>query len=353
MIATSRGRQLTVSPYEGEAMINRRFVLASRPNGMPRRENFRLEEAPVPTPGRGQILVRNKFISVDPGMRLRLSDRKTYAEPVAVGALVGFSTVGTVIASENPGFEVDDWVAGFLGWQEYGLAESKGVHRIVDLRVPVSTAIGVLGIPGLTGYFGLLDLGQPKAGETVLVTSAAGPVGSTAGQIAAIKGCRVVGVAGGKAKCRWLAEELGFAAAIDYRAETDLSQAIVAACPNGVDILFDNIGNAMVDRLLPLMNQFGRIVISGQTADYNLPPAERHGLKNTLEFISKRLTMRGLAASDYAARFAAAATEMTDWILAGRLKYREDIEDGFEHLPEAFIGLFEGTNFGRKLIKLP
>lgn len=331
---------------------NRRFVLASRPQGLPVAEDFRLETVELAEPAEGQVVVVNRFISVDPGMRSRLSAAATYAAPLEIGAVIEGATVGQVVASKNPRFQPGDWVAAAFGWQEYGLSDGRGMRKLADDRVAPSTAIGVLGIPGITAYFGLQEIGRVREGETVLVSSAAGAVGSAAGQIAAIRGGRAVGIAGGAEKCRWLTDELGFAAAIDRRAEPDLAAAVARACPDGVDVLFDNVGNALIDAVLPLMRRGGRIVVSGQVADYNAGP-ERPGIVNTQFFITSRLIMAGLVAFDYVKQYPQAWAEMTDWILSGRLKYREDIVDGLDHLPAAFIGLFRGENFGRKLIRLP
>ena len=333
-------------------MKNRRVVLAAYLDGAPKESDFRVEEVDAPEPSDGQVLVRNSFISIDPGMRGRLSGKASYTAPVPLGGVLGSASVGQVVASRNPKFAVGDWVAAAFGWQDYGLGDGAGMRKIDSNRVPPSAQIGVLGIPGLTAYFGLLDIGQPKAGETVLVSTAAGAVGSAAGQIAQIKGARAVGIAGGPEKCRWLTEELGFAAAIDRHAEPDIAAAVRRACPDGVDVLFDNVGNTLVDPVLPLMNLHGRIVASGQTADYNVPPEERYGLKNTSFFITSRLKMQGLVVFDAVRGFPQAWAEMTDWIVEGRLKYREDIEVGIERAPAAFVGLFKGDNFGRKLIKL-
>lgn len=331
---------------------NRRFVLARRPQGVPVADDFRLETVDLPNPADGQVVVANRFVSVDPGMRSRLSAAETYAAPLEIGAVIEGATVGQVVASNNPKYQPGDWVAAAFGWQDYGLGDGRGMRKLADDRLPPSTAIGVLGIPGMTAYFGLSEIGRPKEGETVLVSSAAGAVGSAAGQIAAIKGARAIGIAGGPDKCRWLAEELGFAAAIDRRAEPDLAAAVARACPDGVDVLFDNVGNALVDAVLPLMRRGGRIVVSGQVADYNAGLG-RPGIVNTQFFITSRLTMAGLVAFDYVRQYPQAWAEMTDWILSGRLKYREDVVDGLQHLPSAFIGLFKGENFGRKLIRLP
>jgi NADPH-dependent curcumin reductase CurA len=332
-------------------MQTRRFVLACRPQGVPRETDFRLETRDLPALQEGQILVANAYASVDPGMRARLGEEATYAAPLQIGETVEGATVGRVIASRNPKFSEGDWVAAAFGWSEHGLSEGRGVRKIADQRVPLSAQIGVLGIPGITAYFGMLDIGKPKAGETVVVSSAAGAVGSAAGQIAAIHGARAVGIAGGGEKCAWL-RTIGFAEAIDRRAEPELRAAVARACPSGVDVLFDNVGNAFLDAMLPLMRPGGRIVVSGQVADYNTPAAERPGLRNTSYFITARLTMRGLVAFDYFREFPKAWADLTQWIIDGKLQYREDIDEGFENLPRAFIGLFSGDNFGRKLVHI-
>jgi hypothetical protein len=327
----------------------RRVVLARRPDGVPVPDDFRLETVPLAPAQPGEVVVRNTYVSVDPGMRARLSGSETYAAPLDLGEVIEAASLGQVVASDNPKFGLGATVAAGFGWQEYGRGDGRGLRLVTDTRLPVTTAIGVLGIPGVTAYFGLRDIGRPQPGETVLISSAAGAVGSAAGQIAKIGGARVVGIAGGPAKCRWLVEELGFDAAVDYRA-ADFEAALAAACPSGVDVLFDNVGNALINQVMPLMRPRGRIVVSGQVADYNskAPP----GLDHTDLFITRRLRMEGLVAFDFAREFKTAWADLTGWILDGRLKYREDILDGIEALPEAFAGLFRGENFGRRLVRL-
>jgi NADPH-dependent curcumin reductase CurA len=333
-------------------MKNKRIVLAARPQGMPRESDFRLEEVEIPDPEDGQILVRNHYASVDPGARDRLSGEASYVAAQGIGEVMGSATVSEVVASRNSKFAVGDFVAGVLGWQDYSLSDGRGLRRIEDRRVPISAQIGVLGIPGLTAYFGLLRIGALQAGDTVLVSSAAGAVGSAVGQIAKIKGARAVGIAGSPEKCCWLTEELGFDAAIDRRAEPDMGAAIARTCPEGVDVLFDNVGNALIEAALPHMRQRGRIVNSGMTADYNVAMGDRPGLQNTRVFITQRLRMEGFIVFDFADELTQARNELTDWILADRLRYREDIDQGVESLPAAFVGLFKGDNFGRKLVRL-
>lgn len=333
-------------------MQARRIVLANRPDGVPKETDFRIEDVAVPDLAEGQILIRSRFISVDPGVRGRLGGRTTYAQPLSLGEVIQSANVGVIEASKHPKFAAGNWVAAAYGWQELAISDGRGVRKITETRLPPSTAIGVLGIPGLTAYFGLLEIGQPKVGETVVVSSAAGTVGATAGQIAAIEGARVVGTAGSDAKCVWLTDKLGFASAVNYRTPEDMTAVLKAACPDGIDVLFDNVGDAMIDACLPLMKPFGRIVVSGQIADYNTSAAERPGLKNTSAFIGQRLTMRGLVAFDHYKEFPRAWADLANWIVDGRLKYREDIDDGFERLPSAFVGLFTGANFGRKLVRV-
>ncbi len=329
----------------------KRFVLARRPDGLPREEDFALEEVVVPAPGPGEVLVRNLFISVDPGMRSRLNETASYAPPVPIGGTMEGASVGEVIASGDERFEPGDTVAAAIGWQTHGIASGKRLRKVPETGLPPSTAIGILGIPGMTAYFGLYDVGGLKKGQAVLVSSAAGPVGATAGQIAKLEDCIVIGIAGGERKCRWITEELGFDAAIDYKATRDLTGAIQSLAPKGIDLYFDNVGNAMVDRVLPCMRLYGRVVVSGQVGDYNTSGRSRAGIHHTEVFITNRVRMEGFVVFDYAARFGEAASRMVPWIQEERLKYREEIIDGFENLPGAFIGLFKGENFGRRLIR--
>ncbi len=328
-----------------------RYVLAHRPDGLPARDDFVQEAVSLEAPEAGQVLTRSLFISVDPGMRSRLNEEASYAAALPIGGVIEGANVGEVIASGDERFAPGDHVVSGVGWQDYALAPAKAFRKIPETGLPLSSAIGVLGIPGMTAYFGLYDVGGLKKGQAVLVSSAAGAVGATAGQIAKLEDCLVIGIAGGPAKCRWLTEELGFDAAIDYKATTDLTGAIQSLVPKGIDIYFDNVGNAMLDAVLPTMRAYGRIVVSGQVADYNATAGSRAGIYATQTFITHRLRMEGLVVFDYAARFGEAAARMVPWIQEGRLKFREEIIDGFDALPEAFIGLFRGENFGRRLIR--
>lgn len=336
-------------------VVNRRWVLAERPGATVDENTFRRDDVAVPTAGPGEILVRNVYLPVDPGMRPALMDVAIGVdefEPTPIGAPVGYMTVGQVEQSNDPSFAQGDWVTDMLFWQDYAVTTGHTAKKL-DCSVVTPTAwLGILGVPGLSAWSGLVCLGLPRSGDTVVVTSAAGTVGSIAGQIARNLGCRVVGIAGGAAKCRYLTERLGFDGAIDYRAVSDLGASVQAACPDGVDILFDNVGNAMVDTVIPAMKVGGRIVICGQIADYHLAPSERPGIRNTGRFVSHRLTMRGLFVYDHANRFDEAITQMKSWIRSGDLVLEEHVLDGFDELPTAFESLFTGASSGRVIVKI-
>lgn len=331
----------------------KRWVLASRPTGKPKAENFRLEDVTLPDIGEHDILIRTEFHSVDPGMRGRLSG-DSYTAALPVGQTIDSAMVGIVEASNNEKFAVGDRVTGGFGWVSHAVSNGRGVQKldpaIYHGKLRPTAAIGVLGIPGLTSYFGLLDLGQPKDGDTVLISSAAGPVGATAGQIAKMKGCRVVGIAGSKEKCDYV-KGLGFDDCFSYRG-ADLRTAIAAACPGGIDIYFDNVGGEMLDAAILNMKEHGRIVVSGQVSEYNRAENELTGIRNVTRFITHRLRMEGLVVFDYFKQFREAQAEMAGWIHEGNLVYTEDVSEGLEGSADAFIGLFEGENLGRRLIKV-
>ncbi|MBX3490928.1 NADP-dependent oxidoreductase [Parvibaculum sp.] len=331
----------------------KRWVLASRPAGKPKPENFRLEDVTLPDPGEHELLIRTEHHSVDPGMRGRLSG-DSYTAALPVGETIDSAMVGVVEASNNEKFAVGDRVTGGFGWVSHAISNGRGIQKldpaIYHGKLRPTAAIGVLGIPGLTSYFGLLDLGQPKEGDTVLISSAAGPVGATAGQIAKMKGCRVVGIAGSKEKCDYV-KGLGFDECFSYRG-ADLRAAIAAACPDGVDIYFDNVGGEMLDAAILNMKEHGRIVVSGQVSEYNRTENELRGIRNVTRFITHRLRMEGLVVFDYFKQFREAQGEMAGWIHDGKLVYTEDVSDGIEGSAAAFIGLFEGENLGRRLIKV-
>ena len=331
----------------------RRWVLARHVEGAPTPEDFRLEETPLGELADGRFLSRVILSSVDPGTRSRLSGGDSYAGAMKIGEGIDGFCVAEVIESKNPNYAVGDLIAAGGGWREHFVSDGRGfIQKITDRRVPLGCWIGILGVPGLTAWFGMHRVAQAKEGETLLVTSAAGPVGATAGQIGNKLGMRVVGIAGGPKKCAWLKDEAGFDAVIDYKAEPDLTGAIKAACPEGVDVLFDNVGNEMVDRVLPLMKLRGRVVVSGQVADYNVEPQDRVGLKNTSVFITHRVRMEGLVVFDDIRLFGAAQSQMADWIVDGSLKFAIEEFDGLDRAAEAFCGLFRGENFGRRLVRV-
>lgn len=332
----------------------RRWVLKAPVTGAPKPDDFRKVEEPAPALGDGQILFRILHASVDPGVRSRLGGGDSYSAALKPGETVDGFSIGEVVESRHPKWSQGDRAALAAGWCDHFVSDGKGyLQRIPDLPVPLTAWIGVLGVPGLTAWFGLHRVAQAREGETLLVTSAAGPVGATAGQIGRKAGMRVIGVAGGAEKCAWLEREAGFDAAIDRHATPDLAAAIRAHAPKGIDVLFDNVGNAMVDLVLPLMRQRGRIVVSGQVADYSTAPEARHGLKNTDRFITHRLRMEGLVVFDDIRAFPEAQTTMAGWIADGSLKFREERFAGFDALPAAFCGLFASSGaFGRRIVDL-
>ncbi len=330
--------------------VNRQIVLARRPSGLPHLDDFRLEETPIPTPAEGQILVRNQFLSVDPYMRGRMNEGASYAPGLELGELMVGGTVGEVIGSRAPGYAAGDVVLTYSGWQEFAVIDATDARRVDPALAPISTSLGILGMPGITAWVGLLDIGQVRDTETVVVSGAAGAVGALAGQIARIKGCRVIGIAGTDAKTAYLTEELGFDAAINYRTQ-DVSAALSQACPDGIDVYFDNVGGEISDHVLRQMNEGGRISVCGQISQYNLADPEQ-GPRLGWLFIVKRLTMRGFIVSDHVDRYRVALREMAGWLADGRLKYREDIVDGLENAPSAFIGMLQGDNIGKRLIRL-
>ncbi|MGP3154365.1 NADP-dependent oxidoreductase [Serratia marcescens] len=334
---------------------NRRFLLASRPHGEPTAANFRLDTVPAPQPGAGQLVLRTVYLSLDPYMRGRMSDAPSYAPPVEIGQVMVGGTVSRVAASQHPDFNVGDWVLGYDGWQDYALSDGNGLRNLGPHLPHPSRLLGVLGMPGFTAYMGLLDIGQPQAGETLVVAAASGAVGSVVGQIGKLKGCRVVGVAGGAEKCRYVVEELGFDACIDHRAP-DFAEQLAAACPKGIDIYYENVGGAVFDAVLPLLNTKARIPVCGIIAHYNatgLPAGpDRLPLLEGL-ILRKRIRMQGfIIFDDYGSRFDEFLQQMSSWVEEGKIKFREDIVDGLEQAPQAFIGLLQGKNFGKLVIRV-
>ena len=331
--------------------VNRQFKLAAKPVGLPKESDFSLVDAKMPAPGEGQALMKTVYLSVDPYMRGRITGVKTYADPVLVGDVMGGGVVGQVVKSNSKLLAAGDYVLGQWGWQEYAAVDAKNVRKLEPNLAPVSTALGVLGMPGLTAYFGFLDICQPKAGETVLVSGAAGAVGSLVGQIAKIKGCRAVGIAGADSKVEWMTKELGFDAAFNYKTTPDYSEKLKELCPKGIDCYFDNVGGAITDAVFPLMNVFGRISICGQISQYNLEKPEL-GPRPLSQVLVKQLKVEGFIIIRYQNRWAEGITEMAQWLRAGNLKYREEVVEGFENTAKAFIGMLQGENTGKMLVKV-
>jgi NADPH-dependent curcumin reductase CurA len=329
--------------------INPRIVLASRPAGRPALENFRLEASAIPQPGEQQVLVRNDWLSIDPYMRGRMMDIRTYAEPVGLGEVMVGDTAGEVVASRHPGFKPGDTVSGTLGWQRFAVADAEQLRKVDAARIPLSAHLGVAGMPGVTAFVGLVDLCEPKAGETVVVTAASGAVGSAAGQLAKLRGCRVVGVAGGPEKCRHVVADLGFDACVDYKAD-DFKPRLKAALPDGIDAIFDNVGGEILATLLGRVNHFARIALCGAISELDNP--NPHGLPRLLPFIVNRVRLQGFIVRDHAARWPVAIDEISGHVAAGRMHYRETIADGLAAAPAALIGLLQGHNFGKQLVRL-
>ena len=331
-------------------MSNRMVKLARRPRGMVTREDFKIEDGPVPEPGPGEVLVRVQYLSLDPAMRGWMNDAKSYVPPVGLGEVMRAGGIGRVVASNDPSLAAGDTVTGMTGVQDYAIAKAKEMTKVDPRLAPLPRYLGALGMPGMTAYFGLLDICDPKEGETVVVSGAAGAVGALVGQIAKIKGCRAVGIAGGAAKCRYLVDELGFDAAIDYKSD-DVRQALRQHCPKGIDVYFDNVGGEILDMVLAQIARKARISICGAISQYN-HLEDVQGPKNYLSLLVNRGKMEGFIVFDYAARYGEAARAIAGWIAAGKLKAREDIVEGLETFPETLLRLFSGENFGKLVIKV-
>jgi len=328
-------------------MTNKRVVLASRPSGPVSEANFRIEEAAVPNPGDGEVLVRNLWLSLDPYMRGRMSDAKSYAKGVDLGEVMVGQTVGEVLESRHPSLKMGDMVLTQLGWQLYGT--TREATKVDKSRAPLSYYLGLIGMPGMTAYFGLKEIGQPKAGETVVVSAASGAVGSVVGQLAKLWGCRAVGIAGGREKCDYVKHELGFDACLDYKAG-NLRDELKAACPKGVDVYFDNVGGEILDLLLTRMNLFGRIVVCGMIAEYNA--TEPYRVKNLRAVLVNRLKLQGMIIFDWKDRYGEALKALAGYFAEGKLKYRESVVQGLENAPRGLMDLLNGKNFGKQLVKL-
>ncbi|MGI9895053.1 NADP-dependent oxidoreductase [Vibrio natriegens] len=336
--------------------LNRRIVLASRPHGAPTTENFRLDEVAKPVPKDGEMLLRTVYLSLDPYMRGRMSDAKSYAEPVAIDDVMVAGTVCQVEVSNHPDYEAGEWVLAYtVGWQDYAISTGEMVIKLGKNPQNPSYALGVAGMPGFTAYMGLLDIGQPKPGETIVVASATGPVGSTVGQIAKLKGCRVVGIAGGEEKCRYAKEELGFDECIDHKAD-DFAQQLKNACDNGIDVYFENVGGKVFDAVLPLLNTNARIPVCGLISQYNateLPQGTDHLPLLMVNILTKRIKVQGfIIFDDYGHRYDEFAQDMNQWLAEGKIQYREQLVQGLENAPDAFIGLLEGKNFGKVVVQV-
>jgi NADPH-dependent curcumin reductase CurA len=330
-------------------MQNKEIRLASRPAGMPTLDNFNTVDTVVPQPKDGEVLVRTLYISVDPYLRSRMREGRSYVAPFEVAQVIESGAVGEVLQSRSPEFQPGDIVTGMFGWRLYNTANAGGLRK-VPAGPPISTALGVLGMPGLTAYFGLLDIGQPKEGETVAVSGAAGAVGITVCQIAKLKGCRVIGIAGSDEKNRFLKDEMTVDGAINYK-DGDIRRAMREACPNGIDVYFDNVGGSVSDAILPLLNQAARVVICGQISIYNLDQPDI-GLRPQRYLLVSSAMMKGFIITAYAARFSEGIKQMAQWLSEGKLKYVETIVEGFENTPRAFIGLFTGENLGKQIVKV-
>jgi NADPH-dependent curcumin reductase CurA len=332
----------------------RRIVLASRPQGEPTLENFRLEETDIPRPGPGQMLLRTTWMSLDPYMRGRMSDAPSYAAPVEINGVMEAGTVSEVAASNADGFSPGDLVVSRGGWQTHSLAKASGAKKISPDVAPPSAWLGVMGMPGFTAYGGLLEIGKPKAGETLVVASAAGPVGSLVGQIAKIKGLRAIGIAGGPDKCAYVKNELGFDDCLDHKAP-ELRERLKAACPKGIDIYFENVGGAVWDAVFPQLNTFARIPVCGLIAYYNMMelPAGPNKVPQLMRaLLTKRLTIRGFINTDFMEYHDAFERDVALWLKQGKVKYREDVAEGLENAPAAFMGMLKGANFGKQLVRV-
>jgi NADPH-dependent curcumin reductase len=325
-----------------------RMVLASRPQGEVVPTNFRLEQVPVPVLKDGELLIRNHYLSLDPYMRMRLEDKKSYAAPQAIGETMIGGTVGEVVESKNPKFAVGDKVTGMMGWSEMGVSDGGLLRKLDTTHIPLSAYLGAVGMPGMTAWYGLTQIIQPKEGETIVVSAASGAVGSVVGQLAKQRGCRAVGIAGGKEKCDYVVNELGFDACIDYKAG-NLIADLAKATPNGIDGVFENVGGEIFDACLDRMNPFGRIALCGMIAGYDGQPMP---INNVRALLTMRLTMRGFIVSEHMEFWPQGLKELGTLVATGKLKFRESIAQGLGAAPEAFIGMLKGKNFGKQLVKL-
>ncbi|WP_295799438.1 NADP-dependent oxidoreductase [uncultured Microbulbifer sp.] len=330
---------------------NRRLVLASRPKGAPSDDNFRLEQTDIPSPADGQVLLRTVFLSLDPYMRGRMSDAPSYAEPVAIDDVMVGGTVNRVVESKLDGFSDGDWVLSYTcGWQDYALSDGTMLINLGKNPTQPSMALGLLGMPGFTAYMGLLDIGAPREGETLVVAAATGPVGATVGQIGKLKGCRVVGVAGGAEKCDFAVNELGFDACIDHYAD-DFDRQLAAACEDGIDVYFENVGGKIMDQVIARLNDFSRMPLCGLISTYNATEPVP-GPYNFSNLLMRRTLLKGFIVIDYFPRFPEGIQQMAQWLMAGKIKFEADIVDGLENAPASLSRLFEGKNLGKLMVKV-
>ena len=330
--------------------INHQITLAVRPDGYPNESDFKQVESPVPQPGEGEVIVRAIWLSLDPYQRGRMRDAQSYATPVALGEVVVGGIVGRVVKTRTPAFAVGDIVEGSLGWQDYGISDGRNLRKVDTGLGPISTAIGILGMPGVTAYFGFLDVAEPNPGDTVVVSAASGAVGAIVGQISKLMGCRTVGIAGTQAKVDYIVDELGFDVGINYKTE-NVASALADACPQGIDVYFDNVGGPITDAVMEQIAVGGRISICGQISQYNVEEPEP-GPRNLGLLVRKQAKVQGFLVGQFANRHEEARLRIAQWIKEGKIKYKEDVVEGLENAPRAFIGLMRGENFGKLLIKV-
>jgi NADPH-dependent curcumin reductase CurA len=333
-----------------QTTVNHRFLLAARPDGLPKASDWTYDEQPLPELADGQLLVKNLYISLDPAMRGWMNEGRSYVPPVGIGEVMRAGAAGRVVESRHPDYAPGDQVTGIFGVQEYALSDGAGVFKVDPAVAPLPVYLGTLGMPGLTAYFGLLDIGQAREGDTVVVSGAAGAVGSVVGQIAKIKGCRAVGIAGGPEKCAWIVDELGFDSAIDYKGE-DVGKALRQHCPDGIDVYFDNVGGDILDAALRRLARGARVVICGAISQYNATDGMT-GPSNYMSLLVNRARMEGFVVFDFAARYPEAARELAGWMAEGRLKSHEDVVEGLENFNDALLKLFRGENVGKLVLKV-
>ncbi len=330
-------------------MNNLQVVLASRPQGPVTEKNFRFVDSAIPSPDEGEVLVRNLYLSLDPYMRMRMNDGKSYAPPVQLGEVMVGGTIGEVVESKDPRFKKGDVVGGRTGWQLFAIAEATTLRKVDTRGAPLSTALGVAGMPGITAWYGLLRIGEPKPGETVVVSAASGAVGSVVGQIARLKGCRAVGIAGGAMKCDYVVNELGFDACVDYKSDT-FESGLRQAAPDGIDVYFENVGGRVFDAVLPLLNAFARIPFCGYISEYD--ETGSYAVQHLQSLLVNRVRLQGFIISEHLNIWDEALADLSGWLIAGKLRYHETIAHGLESAPAAFIGMLNGQNLGKQLVKL-